>query len=40
MGEFRRNRPESEEPASPLDLGPNETVCTECWLIQPCECDA
>lgn len=26
-------------PESPLDLKPSEQVCTECWLVKPCECE-
>lgn len=24
--------------ASPVELKKNEVTCTECWLVQPCEC--
>lgn len=24
----------------PLELKPNEVVCTSCFLVKPCECDA
>lgn len=23
----------------PLELGPREVVCPDCWLIKPCRCD-
>jgi hypothetical protein len=24
---------------SSVDLQPNEVVCTECFMVKPCECD-